>query len=50
MMSDHIEETIDAAAKAAVDDALQLVKSHPNYQNIVQALAGKALDALAAGL
>jgi len=45
-----IDQTIAAASDAAVTDAIQLVKSHPNYQHIVEALAGKALDALAAGL
>jgi hypothetical protein len=49
-MPDHIEQTITAAADAAVSDAIALVKSHPNYQHVVEALAGKALDALAAGL
>ena len=47
---DHIEQTVQAASDAAVADAIQLVKSHPNYQHIVESLAGKALDALAAGL
>lgn len=49
-MADHVDQVIEAAATAAVDDAIQLVKSHPNYPNIIQALAGKALDALAIGL
>lgn len=49
-MADHVEQVIEAAATAAVEDAIQLVKSHPNYPNIVQALANKALDAIAAGL
>lgn len=47
---DHVGRAIAAASDAAVADAIQLVKSHPNYQHIVEALAGKALDALAAGL
>jgi hypothetical protein len=49
-MQDHIEQTIAAASEAAVNDAISLVKSHPNYQHIVETLAGKALDVLSAGL
>ncbi len=49
-MADHIDAVIAAAADAAVNDAISLVKSHPDYQHIVEALAGKALEALAAGL
>ena len=47
---DHVEQTVQAAAESAVADAIALVKSHPNYQHVVESLAGKALDALAAGL
>jgi hypothetical protein len=49
-VADHVQQTIDAAADAAVADAIGLVKSHPNYQHVVEALAGKALEALATGL
>jgi hypothetical protein len=47
---DRVQQTIDAAADAAVTDAIGLVKNHPDYQHIVQVLAGKALEALTAGL
>jgi hypothetical protein len=47
---DHIEQVITAAADAAVADAIAVVKDHPNYQRVVEALAGRALDALTTGL
>lgn len=46
----HIEKTVAAASEAVVTDAIAAVKSHPNYQHIVEALAARALEALAAGL
>ena len=50
LLMDHIDATIEAAKNAAVADALGLVKSHPDYQHIIESLATKALDALAAGV
>jgi len=47
---DKIEKAIEAAAEAAVADAIAMVKAHPNYQPVIESLAGKALDALVAGL
>jgi hypothetical protein len=47
---DHIDKVITAAADEAVADAIAIVRNHPNYQHVVEALAGKALDALTAGL
>ena len=47
---DHVDRTIAAATDEAVQDAIGLVKSHPDYQHIIESLATKALAALAAGL
>jgi hypothetical protein len=49
-MPDHVQQTIDGVTDAAVADAIAAVRNHPNYGQIVEALASKALDALATGL
>ena len=47
---DHIARATEAAAEAVVQDTVAYVRSHPQYQPIIQALGEKAIQALMAGL
>jgi hypothetical protein len=43
-----VEAAVKAAADTAVADAISLVRQHPEYVQLVQGLAEKALQALLA--
>ena len=44
---EHIGQTIETAAATLVSDAVDYVKAHPQYGQLVEALGLKAITALA---
>ena len=44
---EHIGQTIETAAATLVSDAVDYIKAHPAYGQLVEALGMKAITALA---